>query len=740
MIPADRRRPGPRPAPGPPPDPDLILDDLWERGGRPDVREFLAGWPEADLSFDSFLDVLRVDQRRRWLVGEPVDVESYLPEFRRVHDDPEAFFQLVYNELLVREELGERPDPREYAVRFPELAGRLRLQMEIHQALSSDHLAGVGWPSPGSIATPEPLEPRVPGYEILGEIGRGGMGVVYRARQLKPNRLVALKMILDGRFASSLDVLRFENETEIVAALEHPNIVPILEVGQFQGLPYFSMPLLTGGSPVGSRPPGAGDLRPVARLVAEVAAAVHHAHQRGILHRDLKPANILLDEAGRPHITDFGLAKRVRDGRGLTETGAILGSPGYMSPEQASGDPAAITTASDVYGLGAILYALLTGRAPFEGSPMAETIARLNEERPDPPSRINPVVPRPLDQICLKCLEKAPARRYSTALALAEDLLRWLAGEAVSARPEPLTERTRRWMRRRRTAVTAAAVATLMALIGLAGVLAVQVRANRDLTAANASERAQFDLAMEAIKSFHTGVSEDLLLKEPHFQGLRARLLYGAREFFGKLEALLKDKKDRRSRRAMGQAYDELAALTDKIGSKSEAMELYRRGLALRRDLASDAPADAVARAEIGRSLLAVGTLQYQTGRADLAMAAYEEAGDLLGRANHPAIPGRDFREDLATCDHRIGDLLAATGRTAEALTWYREGRSLRLAMDRDRPAATRIRTGVAESDVAIGILLWKSGRPAEAVASFQTARILFEALAREHPTATEFR
>jgi serine/threonine-protein kinase len=338
MTPNERPWSGLRPASGSPPDPDLLLDDLWERGGRPDVCTFLARWREADLGRDDFLDVLFVDQRRRWLLGQRVDVASYLPDFPRLRDDPEAFFQLVYNELVVREEMGERPDPREYAARFPDLAERLRLQLEVRQALSSNDLAGVGSPAPLETSTSAPLEPHVPGYEILGEIGRGGMGVVYRARQLKPNRLVALKMILDGRFASRLDLLRFENETEIVAALEHPNIVPILEVGHLEGLPYFSMPLLTGGSMVASQPQGPGGLRSVAGLVAEVAAAVHHAHQRGILHRDLKPANILLDEAGRPHVTDFGLAKRVRDGRGLTETGAILGSPGYMSPEQASGD------------------------------------------------------------------------------------------------------------------------------------------------------------------------------------------------------------------------------------------------------------------------------------------------------------------------------------------------------------------------------------------------------------------
>jgi eukaryotic-like serine/threonine-protein kinase len=738
MVPSDRARPGAADGPGRPPEPDQLLNDLWERGERPDVRVYLAQWGDRGLGLDDLLAVLQVDQRRRWLSGQRVDVASYLPGSPCLRDNPEALFELIYNEVLIREELGEHPDPRDYTASFPHLVDRLRLQLEVHQALSSDDAIAVGWPvSPES---PSPHELSVPGYQILEEIGRGGMGVVYRAQQFKPNRLVALKMIIDGRFASKRDLVRFANEVEIVAALEHPNIVPVLEVGQHERLHYFSMPLLTGGSLASFQPNPAGDLRAAARLVADVAAAVHHAHERGILHRDLKPANILLDNEGRPHVTDFGLAKRVLDPHGLTEPGAIMGSLGYMAPEQSSGDPAAVTMACDVYGLGAILYALLTGRAPFEGSSVHETFARLQDHPPEPPSRINRAVPRPLEQVCLVCLEKDPARRYPTATALATDLRRWLAGEPVLAQPEPLTERTRRWVRRRRTAVAAAGAAMLVALIGLGVVLSTNARTNRELAAANDRERARFDLAMDAIKRFHTGVSEDLLLNEPQFQGLRAKLLHGSREFFGKLEAQLKGQTDRRSRRAMALAYDELAALTDKIGSKIEALDLYARELALRRGLARDPSVAANERAELGRCLLALGSLRYQTGHADEAMAAYEEARAVLesvGRAINPVL---DLREDLATCDHRTGDVLAATGRIEAALTRYRSGRSLRAALSRDRSADTELRSRLAESDLAIGNLLWKGGNSREAVASFEEARTVLQALAMHRPDDTEYR
>jgi serine/threonine-protein kinase len=272
-------------------------------------------------------------------------------------------------------------------------------------------------------------------YEILGELGRGGMGVVYEARQMTLNRPVALKMIRAGVLAGGDDLRRFQNEAEAVAMLDHPGIVPVHEVGEHAGQRYFSMKLVSGGSLADRLDGYRDDPQAAARLVAEAAEAVHHAHQRGILHRDLKPANILIDEQGHPHITDFGLARRVGGDSELTESGAILGTPAYMAPEQASGHRAAVTTASDIYGLGAVLYVVLAGRAPFGGESVVETLDAVRTRPPEPPSRFNGNVPRDLEIICLKCLEKEPSRRYATARDLAEDLRRWLAGVPIAARP-----------------------------------------------------------------------------------------------------------------------------------------------------------------------------------------------------------------------------------------------------------------------------------------------------------------
>jgi tRNA A-37 threonylcarbamoyl transferase component Bud32 len=303
-------------------------------------------------------------------------------------------------------------------------------------------------------------------YELQRVLGEGGMGIVYKARQLSLNRSVALKMIRAARFASADEVRRFQNEAEAVARLDHPNIVPIFEVGRFEDQHYFSMKLIAGESLDKRLKDYAADPRRAARLVAMTAVAVHHAHQRGILHRDLKPANILIDGEGQPHVTDFGLAKRVEGDSELTRSGAIVGTPAYMAPEQASAKKGAITTATDVYGLGAILYALLTGRAPFGGTTVLDTLEHVRERAPEPPRKLNPRVPRDLEVICLKCLEKDPRRRYASADALAEDLTRWQAGEPITARPVSRLEQARLWIRRHPTA-TALVGTSLMSLIAM---------------------------------------------------------------------------------------------------------------------------------------------------------------------------------------------------------------------------------------------------------------------------------
>src|SRR5205809_1121407 len=304
-------------------------------------------------------------------------------------------------------------------------------------------------------------------YKLLEEIGRGGQGVVYLAHQKSLNRTVALKVIGLGQWATKTHLKRFRREAEAAASLEHPGIVPIHEVGERDGQCYFSMKFVEGGQldEVVRRTPMS--VRHAAELIAKLGRTVHYAHEHGILHRDIKPGNILLDAKGEPHLTDFGLARLVESESSVTHTLEVLGTPSYMAPEQAVGNNAAISSVTDVYGLGAVLYQLLTGQPPFAGGTTYETIKLLLDTEPRQPRQLNPKIDRDLSTICLKCLEKDPKRRYSSALALAEDLEHWLKHEPIQARRTGIFARGKKWVRRNPSRALLAA--SLVALAAAAG-------------------------------------------------------------------------------------------------------------------------------------------------------------------------------------------------------------------------------------------------------------------------------
>jgi serine/threonine protein kinase len=596
-------------------------------------------------------------------------------------------------------------------------------------------------PVPGATAERKALRRGFGDYELGRELGKGGMGIVYEARQLSLNRTVALKMMRSGSFAREDELRRFQNEAEAVAQLDHPHIVPILDVGQYADRYYFTMRLVHGGSLAEQLDRYKGDWKAAARLLVSVADAVHHAHQRGILHRDLKPANILVDGQGEPHVTDFGLARRVEANDQLTESGTIMGTPGYMAPEQAAGRRGAITVAADVYGLGAVLYALLTGRAPFVGETAVDTLRQVSEREPDAPSRLDDRVPRDLETICLKCLEKDPKRRYPNASAVADDLRHWLAGEPITARPVGAGTRLLMWCRRNPTLAAAVACVLLTGVVGFAGIVWQWRRAEANLK----KSQDRFDLAMEAVKGYTAGTSEDVLLKQPQLEGLRTRLLTGSLSFYRKLEASLAGETDSRAREALGRAYAEAGDLNAKIGSKEEALRAHQQALTIREELQRRRPGDLDLRIDLridlARSQFEVGHMQYETGRDAEAMPAFRKALALRQELSREHPERADVQFDVAQSYNSIAAELLRTGNNAEALESLLASLAIRENLRRDDPRNTHYGDELGKGYGNVGVVLGNMGRHTEALEKYTKALNVFEELARDNPTeAAQFR
>lgn len=578
---------------------------------------------------------------------------------------------------------------------------------------------------PGAAAAPEKsaggnVIPQVAGYEILGVLGRGGMGVVYKARQRGLNRLVALKMILGGKHAGEGERGRFQTEALAVAKLQHANIVQVYEVGQRDGLPFFSLEYLDGGSL--SQYADGKPLAPrfAAAVVELLARAMQYAHANGIVHRDLKPANILLkghddadtmvdsglDHASHsrllpvrlpftPKITDFGLAKNLQSESGLTGTGAILGTPSFMSPEQAEGKTREIGPPTDIHALGAILYDALTGRPPFLGADPMATIVQVRTMEPVPPSRWQPGLPRDLETICLKCLEKSPARRYESAGELADDLRRFLEGEPIRARPASVFEKAWKWARRRPTsaALIALSVLTLLGAAIAGGTIAqlkeqqaederqraVVEKSLRDKAELqrdraereSARAHANFEAARDAMDEFLTRVGDQRLRGEPRSERLQLQLLESALGFYDRF-LLTPDGADPTVRREAGWAYQRAGRIREMQGRRQDAIEAYREADRLFAALTQQEPNEPLnrkGRADSLRQLASAYEADHQREQAD---AAYLEASKLLERLVTDAPDQPNFRVELASLQNSRAVHLAQRGQIADAIAMFR--------------------------------------------------------------------
>jgi serine/threonine-protein kinase len=501
--------------------------------------------------------------------------------------------------------------------------------------------------------------PEVPGYEIAGEIGRGGMGVVYKARQKGLNRWTALKMVLAGAHATQEQLARFQTEAEAVALLQHPNIVQIYDVGEHAGLPYFSLEYIDGGALARKihrepQPP-----REAAHLVEMLADAMHYAHQHGVIHRDLKPANVLLTPDGQPKITDFGLAKRLEGDSSQTKSGTLMGTPSYMAPEQARRETHAIGPLADVYALGAMLYELLTGRPPFLAATPMETVMRVMLDEPMPPTRLAPKVPRDLETICLKCLQKEPHKRYASAGLLAEDLRRFLAEEPILARPVGNAERLWRWCRRnpRVALLTAAVLLLLVTVTATSSTSYFRVKREQEET------QRQKNLADE-------------------YAYLQQKAAEEAREAKGKAEVNATIASEQRAL-ALGTLYSLVTKVEDKLRDKADMNDLRKDILStamegLKKVSKSVETAPTVDRS-MGVALQRMGDNYEQMGQTEETMRLYKQSLEIFNRLETED-PGNDWiKWDQAISYDKLGSLSHEFhGDAATALDDYHKSLALR--------------------------------------------------------------
>jgi tetratricopeptide (TPR) repeat protein len=634
-----------------------------------------------------------------------------------------------------------------------------------------------------------------PGFELRDEIGHGGMGVVYRARDAALDRDVAVKLLAERYPADSPAAQRFLSEARITGQLQHPGIPAVHQVGSLaDGRPFLAMKLIKGSTLdaiLKQRTDPAAERGRLLAVFEAVCQAVSYAHAHRVIHRDLKPANVMVGAFGEVQVMDWGLAKVLGEeapasadtqaaeqtrawtqisptpeAGGHTQAGSLVGTPAFIPPEQALGEIAKISERADVFGLGALLAVILTGKPPYVGESFESVrVQAARGKLDDCFARLDACGAEPeLIALCKQCLAFEPADRPADAGAVAQAVAAFRAAaderarraelERVQAEGEALA-RAAEQRQRRRMLLTASGIIALVLLAGLSVSLWQMFRAiaaerqanqaNVDLAAKNqelaqqqAEVEARFATAQQAIATFHTGVSEDFLLKNREFTALRTKLLKQAAGFYADLEKLLAGKTDAKSRQLLAAGYFQLGELTAQIGDQKEALAVQRKALALRRELAAAPGADVEARLELARSLRAVANLLRTTGDMAGALSAFQEQRDLAAALEAEA-PTDAVRMQLAYGHNGIGVVLSQTGKPANALQEYQKALAIRQQLADANPAVTAFQSDLAASHLNIGIVLSQTGKPAEALQEFQEVRAIRQQLADANPTVTAF-
>lgn len=706
------------------------------------LDEFLA--QTASLTARLAAEAVRSDQQRRWLQGEQILADRYLDALPQVLSSPQDALVIIQGELRLTGDanLGF------YRKRYPQLALPLDALSNFHQALialGQEQNTPAVWPGETGPAVPLPEGggdksiPSVPGYDLLEKVGQGGMGVVYRARQQALSRLVALKLIRASDLPGPEEEARFLAEAEALAAIEHPNVVRVYEAGRFQNQPFMALEFVSGGSLADHLRQGPLRATEAAKLVEQIARGVQACHERRIVHRDLKPGNVLMGTDGTPKVTDFGLARRVEAESGLTQSGAIMGTPSYMAPEQARGESRRVGPEADVYALGAILYECLTGRPPFVGPVAMDVLLQVVGEEPVAVRALAPKTPRDLETICHKCLQKEPSRRYASAEALGDDLQRLVAGEPIRARPVGPVERVWKWARKRPG--LASLLGTLLvgtvAFVVLIKMEQLRTAGERD-RALKAEKEAKESLAdaARAVDLCFGLARDDPMFQADHFRAVRVKLLENTLPFYQGFTK--RDPEDASLGERHWDYLSRVAYITEEIGDKELALRRYQEALEVLQRLKETQPETRDYRAVQARSLYAQGLLQSQLGKYSEAMASFQEGLALLEELlqEHPEVAR--LQMNFASNWTGLGQLQARMGRSKESLASHDRARIVLESLTKTHPEPRYLLAlGDVYSHLASG---WKrEGKLDEAARYHGQALALRRRLLKEQPGASAY-